>query len=176
MAVIDAVVTDLAKSLWPQMLGGILTPEVVEGGYFQVGEGGWEVDPLTSLRIPRDPAANVTLENLDIVEDLARGAGSKRYNVGETLGYFQKTLAVGKIAYQAPNIMVVTCTLLTSEYNAKDDGPRVYDMGGPYGNPEIWEIGVFDTGGNMVAYGTFDKQIKTIAAQKENVVRIVFGA
>lgn len=180
MAVIDAVVTDYAKSLWPRMLGGIMTPDVVEGGYFQVGEGGWEVDPLTSLRVPRDPAAHVDKIRLDIDEDQYRSAGTKRYDVGETLGYFQKTLLAGKVTWSvtSPKVMRVTCTLDTFEYNQKNDGTLIYDVGGGTEllNPEFWEIGVFDTGGHMVAYGTFDKQIKTVLAAKNNVVRIMFGA
>lgn len=176
MAVIDAVVTDLAKNIWPKMLGGLLSLETVDSGYFKVGEGGWVLDPLTSLRIPRSPAAHVAEVDLDIIVDASRGAGSKRYDVGENLGYFQKALTPSDVTFEAPNIMKVSCTLLTSEYNAKDDGVLIYDVGGPYGSPEIWEIGIFDSGDNMVAYGTFDKQTKVISSPITNVVRIVFGA
>jgi len=177
MAVIDAVVMDTAKTIWPKMIGGSHLKSLETISYFRVGEGGWQTNPSTLLREPRDPAAHVAELDLDIIVDASRTpVGTKRYNVGENLGWFQKALLPSDITFEAPNILKVTCVLLATEYNTKwPDGTLVYNVGGPYGNPEIWEIGVYDTDDNLVAYGTFDKQIKTATAGKTNIVKIVFG-
>lgn len=177
MAVLDAIVLDRAKSYWPQMIGGSHLRAFETISYFKVGEGGWQVNPSTLLREPRDPLADIahTFLTLDIIKDPSRYPGFRRYDVGENLGSFQKALTPSDITYEAPNILKVSCTLLTSEYNAKDDGVLAYDVGGPYTSPEIWEIGIFDSGDEMVAYGTFDKQTKVITSPLTNIVRIVFG-
>jgi hypothetical protein len=65
--------------------------------------------------------------------------------------------------------------LLNAEYNLETDGTLVYDVGGPYGLPEIWEIGLFDQNNDMILYGTFSKETKDATKQIENICRIIAG-
>ena len=51
MPVIPAVVTNLARTRWPQMIGGLIPLALVS--YFKVGEGGWFFNPVTLQREPR---------------------------------------------------------------------------------------------------------------------------
>lgn len=170
MAVIPAVVTNKARELWPQMFGGLLPFEQVFK--FRIGEGGWVYDPLLLTNVPRPP--DPSFLDLDIALDLTRPPIDKRYNVGDSLGYFEKSLVLLDFLYEAPSTLKTSCLLTFVEYNAKDDGVLVYDAGGPYGPPQIYEIGLFDQSNNMLAYGTFPLEVKTGANQIENVIRISF--
>jgi len=159
MAVIVAVVTDEARARWPQMFGGLLAFKDISD--FKVGEGGW-YNPGTS-RERRVPDSALT--NLDVIVDLSRAPVDKRYVVpGETFSWFSKSLVPGDFAYVAPRTLEVSCLLDFGDYN--DDGSG--------NNPEIWEIGLFDADGVMVAYGTVPEEIKDASKQIVNVVRIVF--
>lgn len=169
MAVIPALVTPQARDEWPKMFGGIVDFKKI--AKFRIGEGGWIYNPLPAAREPRIP--DQTLTNLDIIQDPSRLPINKRYDVGENLGYFEKNLIITDFSFE-PRTLKVSCFLLNTEYNAKNAGTLIYDVGGPYTSPELWEIGLFDENNLMVAYGTFPKQIKTGANFLENVVRITF--
>ena len=170
MPVIPAVVTNLARANWPQMLGGLITFQQIS--YFRVGEGGWFFNGLTLQREPRTP--DPTLTDIDIKLDPARPLLSKRYNVGENFGYYQKALLGSDFFFEGPTTLRVSCLLDNPEYNLENAGTLIYDVGGPYVSPEIWEIGLFDAANIMVAYGTFPKETKDASKQIENIVRIVF--
>lgn len=170
MAVIPAVVTAQARERWPKMFGGLLAFKQITK--FRIGEGGWFYNPLPAAREPRVP--DPTLTYLDIVQDQIRLPIDKRYNVGENLGYFEKNLVPSDFSFESPTSLKVSCLLLNTEYNAKNAGTLVYDVGGPYTSPEMWELALFDADDVMVAYGTFPKQIKTGANPIENIMRITF--
>lgn len=170
MAVIPAVVTAQARERWPKMFGGLLPFKLITK--FRIGEGGWIFNPLPAVREPRVP--DPTLTYLDIIQDQIRLPLSKRYNVGENLGYFEKNLVPSDFSFESPTSLKVSCLLLNTEYNAKNDGTLIYDVGGPYTSPEMWELALFDADDVMVAYGTFPKQTKTGANPIENIVRITF--
>jgi hypothetical protein len=170
MAVIPAVVTDLARARWPQMFGGLLPFKTIVK--FRIGEGGWIFNLLTLQREPRAP--DPTLTTLDIITDQIRFPLNKRYNVGETFGYFEKLMVLTDFSFEAPTTLKSSCLLTFTEYNFENDGTLIYDMGGPYVSPEMWEIGLFDQDDVMIAYGTFPKQTKTGANQDENIVRVTF--
>jgi len=171
MAIINAVVTNLARAQWPQMFGG-LTP-FSQVSYFRYGEGGW-VDPGSGA-VRRDPPDR-TFNDLDIIKDLGRSAPNKRYNVGVNLGYFQKALTPSDLVFEGPTTLRVRTFLDFGEYNNKNSigATLIYDVGGPYTSPEIWEIGIYDAADNLVAYGTVPKETKDNTKQIENDVRIVF--
>jgi hypothetical protein len=172
MAIIPAVVTDLARQRWPKMQGGLLAHTKID--YFKVGEGGWFYNSLTAQREPRTP--DPTLTDLDIILDLGRAPGSERYDVGENLGYFQKSLVPTDFFYEIDYILRTATLLDFPEYNAKDDGTLIYDIGSPYTSPEIWELGLFDEDDVMVVYCTFVKEIKESGKQIENIPRLIYGS
>jgi hypothetical protein len=152
------------------MFGGLLPfRQIVK---FKIGEGGWVFDPLLLVNVPRAPDPGLT--DLDIVMDTARILPDKRYNVGDSLGYFEKSMVLLDFVYEFPSTLKSSCLLTFIEYNTKDAGTLVYDAGGPYGPPQIYEIGMFDQNNVMVAYGTFPLEVKTGANQIENIIRISF--
>jgi hypothetical protein len=163
--------TNKAREVWPKMFGGLLPFQLVS--YFRVGEGGW-FDP-GSGRIPRVPPDR-TFTDLDIVLDAGRAGPSKRYDVAENFGYFQKTILPSDFVFEGPTTLRVRCFLDFGEYNTKNaaGATLIYNVGGPYVAPEIWELGLYDAGGNLLAYGTIPKETKDGTKQIENDVRIVF--
>ena len=170
MSVVNAVVCDKARETWPQMFGGLTLFRPIS--YFRVGEGGW-IDPGAGRerRIP-----DRTFTNLDLALDPGRAIIDRRYDGLESFGYFQKALVPGDFVFEGPTTLKVRCFLDFGEYNTKNAAGTtlIYNVGGLGVSPEIWELGLFDTNNNMVAYGTFPKQIKDGTKQIENGVRIVF--
>lgn len=171
MALINSVVTDRAREVWPKMFGGLLTFRPIS--YFRVAEGGWN-DP-GSGRVRRDPPDR-TFTDMDIVLDAGRAGPSKRYNVAENFGYFQKTLVASDFVFEGPTTLRVRCFLDFGEYNTKNaaGATLIYDVGGPYLSPEIWELGLYDSNNNLVAYGTIPKETKDGTKQIVNDCRIVW--
>lgn len=171
MALVNAVITDKARELAPKMYGSLISFMPVS--YFRVGEGGW-VDPGGG-RVRRDPPDR-TLLDLDIVTDAGRALPDKRYNVGENAGYFQKAITPADLVFEGPSTLRVRCFLDFGEYNTENaaGATLIYNVGGPYLSPEIWEIGVYDTGNNLLAYGTIPKETKDVTKQIENVVRMIW--
>lgn len=105
---------------------------------FKIGEGGW-VSALGE-QVRREPEPSMS--DLDCIENPERypGAASERY-------YFQKN--IGSMSYVADRKSKAECTILSSEAN--NDG---------VGNPDFWEVALFDSGNNMVVYATIDKLTK----------------
>lgn len=170
MAVVNAVVTNLARQLAPQMWGNLITFEPI--AYFKIGEGGW-YDPGTG-RVPRTP--DPTLTDLDIILDPARSIPSRRYYGFESFGYFQKTFVPGDLVFQGPTTLLMSCLLDYGDYNTKNapGATLIYDVGGDGVSPTMWEMGAFDALGRMIMYGTFPVETKDISRQVENDGRIVF--
>lgn len=166
MALINAVVTDKAREVWPKMLGGLLPYQTVS--YFRIGEGGWMM-PGPVRRTP-----DKTFTNLDLVLDPGRLPIDRRYDTGTSYSYFQKALTPADIVFEAPTTLRIRCFLDFGEYNTKGSGTVVYSYGSLGVSPNLWELGVFDAGGNMLAYGTFPQQTKDSSKQLQNDVRIVF--
>jgi hypothetical protein len=152
------------------MLGGLLTFKQIS--YFKIAEGGWFFNGLTLQREPRTP--DPTLTDLDLILDAGRPMIDKRYNVAENFGYYQKSLVGSDFFFESPTTLRISCLLDNPEYNTENAGTLVYDVGGPYVSPEVWEIGVFDQDNVMVLYGTFPKETKDASKQVENICRLVF--
>lgn len=153
MPEIAAVVSDARRSKLAKELGAMagfspFNPITT----FKVGLGGW-INPGTG-QIPRDPDS--TLSDVDVIEN------PSRYAPVPPTPTFSKALTPADFTYEVPGTLVVRCLLDFGEFN--DDG-----LGG---NPIIWELGLFDSGGTMVAYGTFPGETKTNIKQIENVVRV----
>lgn len=169
MAIFTATATTVGLTKLAKYPGGVIPLDLITS--FKVGEGGW-IDPGTG-RVPRTPDPDLT--DLDIIMDLARLPADKRYNVGEELGYFSKALVPGDFSSPGVGVLRVSCKLLLAEYNLKTDGTLVYVTGAPPASPVIWEIGLFDAGGDMILYGTMTSETKTGLIQIENVCRLVLA-
>jgi hypothetical protein len=159
--VLEAVFTDTGVELLIKGFGSAAYGALAGVDSFKAGEGGYII--AAGGAISRDPSAHVTETDIDIIVDAGRPAGSKRYSTPSTTPYFQKSLVSGDFDYSSTPYptLYVSCILDFGEYN--DDGDGNY--------PEIWEIGLF-SGSDMVAYATFDKQIKSPDVRVVNVVRL----
>lgn len=156
---IVAVVTDIGRQ---RILEGLVTAgtalETIDS--FKVGEGGWI--QTSGGRVPRDPTdptsalnRGPTLTDLDVISN----SGSYPADSQAT---FSKALANPDFAVSGNTTLKVTCFLDFGEFN--NDG---------FGNdPEIYEIGIFNTSGEMVAYGTCPLVTKNVAVSRTFVVRI----
>ena len=127
---------------------------------FKVGEGGWESTPGGVFpRDPTDPGATSTrgpvLTDLDCIEN------PSDYPV-DSRGFFSKALVLVNFAFTGNTTLEVTCFLDFGEFN--DDG---------HGNfPEMYEIGLFNSSAEMVAYGTFPRVEKNPGVQRTFTVKI----
>lgn len=145
-----AVWTDGAKIQAATLVGtGAAIPTITN---FKVGLGGYNSNG--SIRAP-DPS----LTNLDIIQNPARYP--EYASAGYTTKYY--TGVVGSFSNPEANVLRVPCLLLVSDYNS--DG---------VGFPLIREIGLFDTLGTMVAYGTFGGIRKNPSKQVAFNVDLVF--
>jgi hypothetical protein len=155
---LDAIVTDAGRLalLSDGLKDGALAPLAS----FKVGEGGW-VNTLAgkTRRDPTDPgpAANrgPTLTTLDVLANPADYPADSQAT-------FSKALVPGDVVISGNTTLTVTCALTALEFN--DDG---------FGNnPEIYEVGVFDSGGVMILYGTCPVVVKTPAGPKTFVMTL----
>lgn len=155
---IEAVVTDIGRQRLMEGWGQVTTLEDIDS--FKVGEGGWEDTP--GGRVPRDPTDTGSgddrgpkLVDLDCL--------TNTYPL-DSKGYFSKALAGVDITVTGTpgTTLEATCFLDFSEFN--DDGNG--------NDPEMYEIGLFNTSGEMVAYGTFPLVTKNVGVQRTFKVRI----
>lgn len=155
---IEAVVTDIGRQRLMEGWGQTTALDFIV--QFKVGEGGWEDTP--GGRVPRDPtdegpSANrgPTLTDLDCL------VNPSDYPV-DSRGNFPKALALIDFAFTGNTTLAATCFLDFAEFN--DDG---------HGNfPEMYEIGLFNVSGEMVAYGTFPRVEKNPGVQRTFLVKI----
>jgi hypothetical protein len=156
---IPGVVTDLGREKWAKTVGGINPLRITKG--FKVGEGGW-IDPGTG-RVPRTP--DPTLLDLDVKVHPAwyPPPHDSYYPAAAPPPDYGKAFIATDVSFVAPLTLRLRCRLDATEY--LDDG-----HGFP---PEIWELGVFDEDGDMVAYFTFPMQVK-VNLVLENYVNITF--
>lgn len=151
---IVAVVTDIGRQRlmegWGQTTAlGFITE-------FQVGEGGWENTP--GGQVPRDPTdpgpANdrgPTLVELDC------DANPSDYPVTSRDTY-TKALALVDFAFTGNTTLEATCFLNFAEP--------------PATTLELYEIGLFNAAGEMVAYGTFPRVEKNPGVSRTFIVKI----
>ena len=159
MAEIIAVVTDLGRALFPQMLGGLVAFSAVD--HFKIAEGGW-IDPGGG-KVPRLATDARAFTDVDAVLDVSRAVMDQRYPA-DSRAVFQKSFVGGDLTYVPPTTLRCRCFLDFGEFN--NDG---------FGNsPELWELGVFDAAGNLLGYGPMPIEIKDVTKQLENFMRFVF--
>jgi len=155
---IEAVVTDIGRLRLLQGWGQTTPLTYITD--FKVGEGGWESTPAG--QVPRDPTdpgpsnnRGPTLSDLDCIANPSDYPADSR-------GNFTKALAPGDFAFTGNTTMEVTCFLDFAEFN--DDGSGNF--------PEMYEIGLFNSAGSMVAYGTFPVVEKNPGVQRTFTVKI----
>ena len=74
---------------------------------------------------------------------------------GQPFFTFRKTLVAGDVLWDASNGSQISILVDFAEANATQLGL----------SPRFFEVGVFDSDGVMVAYGTLDERLKVLAAQ-----------
>lgn len=155
---IEAVVTDIGRQRLLEGWGQTTALDFITD--FKVGEGGWETTP--GGQVPRDPTdvgpsatRGPTLTDLDCV------INSADYPV-DSRATFSKALALVDFAFTGNTTLEATCFLDFGEFN--NDG---------YGNfPEMYEIGLFNSSAEMVAYGTFPRVEKNPGVSRTLTVKI----
>lgn len=178
MAIIQAVVTEDALKLWPQVFIGTKALKTIS--HFKIGEGGW-ID-TGSGKVPRTPVSTLrrldnSIQDLDAVVDPTRAAIDQRYipqGTEDSRFVFSKALTASDFTFQAPSSFRVRCFMNNAE--------GALDNGAPAANPEYWEIGLFSDHPDfpgihqlMVAYGTMPREIKTASRSLENIVVVTFS-
>jgi hypothetical protein len=155
MAVILGVPTNIWRAKLPQMFMPGSGVSFAQPSYFKVGMGGW-INP-GSGEVPRAP--DPTLTDLDVIVNPGRYPGLPPNPYSANI-----LLLSGSFVYEAPTTLRSNCVLDFGDYN--DDGTGA--------NPKIWEIGLYDSAGTMIAYGTFPQEVKINTNQVENIVRVTF--
>lgn len=84
-----------------------------------------------------------------------------RDDIDDTTTFFQKSLAAGDVTYTAPTTLEIAILLDFGEGNG--GGSRTY-----------YELGIYDSSGRLVVYGTFAAQVKTAGVQLSDTVRVTF--
>jgi hypothetical protein len=170
----QAVLTETGAAKFAKYPGGI-SGFLRTISFFRLGEGGWIQSGPT--RVPRVP--DPTLTDLDIKLDPGRAAPNRRYDVGESFGYFEKSLLAEDFQFIVPSTLRVFPYITTTEYNYKDDPPPAHLVYSPvpaHVSPHIFEIGLYDLDGDMVIYATVPEEIKDSTRQVENPIRIAYQA
>ena len=142
---VKAVWTDDGRDWLAQYVGNKIVSTGVEG-FFRYGEGGFVgAEPKEPL-----PSQSPTIDAL--------GFGVN------ALFFIQKALAPGDIILPTTNSLEVSCLLDFGEANDRGDATP----------PVFFEIGLFESSGVMVAYGTFPSETKTILTQLLKKVTLQF--
>lgn len=151
---IEAVVTDIGRQRLLEGWGQTTALDFITS--FTVGEGGWETTP--GGQVPRDPTdegplsnRGPTLTDLDAIENPSDYPASSQDT-------YAKALVPGDFAYTGNTVLEATCFLDFAEP--------------PATTLELYEIGLFNVSGEMVAYGTFPLVEKNPGVQRTFTVKI----
>jgi len=151
---IEGVVTDIGRQRLMEGWGQTTALDFITE--FQVGEGGWENTP--GGQVPRDPTdpgpgnnRGPTLVELDC------DANPSDYPV-TSRATFAKALVLVNFAFTGNTTLEVTCFLDFAEP--------------PATTLELYEIGLFNSSGEMVVYGTFPRVEKNPGVQRTFTVKI----
>lgn len=150
----SVVSTNVAAALWGESL--VNGDTMLIPTKFRFGEGGWENVQFVG-QVPRTPSQALT--NVDVVANPSRYPADSRY-------YYEQAFAPGDVTYDIPTRSVI-CRCFVDLGDANDDGNG--------NDPEFWELAVYDSANNMIAYSTFDKITKDNTLQIERFVTIRFG-
>ncbi len=117
---------------------GMSAPDIVE---FRIGEGGWET--VNAAQVPKTP--DPTRTTLD-----CQGPDAATWAALESDFVFSVSLTPGVDVTRSGSVITAVARLEVGDAN--NDG---------HGNaPEFWEAGLFLADGTMLAYSTFNRQIK----------------
>lgn len=149
-AFITGVITDAGRAALAKGFGyvGGFYPNPTYAFKFKIGVQGYVQTNLGKIPKTPDPA----LTDLE-----STGLNAANYR-------FEKNFSQADVVFLSPSTIQFRCRLVATEAN--DDGAGNF--------PGFFEIGVFDTNGVMVAYGTFDEQTKNSAKILTNYVQVVF--
>lgn len=134
-------------------VGTAFLSEVTAGQYIRLD------DDLVWAQVLSVTNDNNLVLSLGYTGSTGSGAGSKSALV---LFTFEKAYVGTDLTFEEAGRMSAVAFLDFLDGN--DDG-----FGG---SPEFFEIGVFDAAGNMIAYGTYPGEVKTIGIQFNKIVRI----
>jgi len=151
---IVAVITDIGRQRL--MEGWGQTTTLTDITSFKVGEGGWESTPGGNVpRDPTDPGAGnnrgPVLTDLDCIENPSDYPVTSR-------GTYSKALTGTDFAYSGNTTLEVTCFLDSLEP--------------PATTLDLYEIGLFNSASEMVAYGTFPLVDKSPGVSRTFTVKI----
>jgi hypothetical protein len=146
----QGISTDVYRAYLAEIAGTAVSGviEDLEFSFFRFGEGGWETDPETGLRVPSTPDAART----DIV-----ATGPAEFGGNELLR-FEGSLTASAVNQAGLGIVTVSCVIPPFEPTVDEQGlleppiPRFYELG-------IFN-GVSGVDERMVAYLTFDERLK----------------
>lgn len=161
---VRAIITDVGRNWLARYAARVLTgpPIDVSTGFykFRIGVRGF-LDLGGGLKVPKEPLPNrTTIESDDPPPAFAfeKLFTADKVKVGKIVaGEFVEDLAAG-------TVLQLSSVLDFGEAN--DDGG-----GFP---PHFFEIGVYDSTGVLVLYGTFPDEVKISAIQIVNLIRVRF--
>ena len=139
------VFTDLYRKKYAQIAEDGNALNGLKLEYFQIGEAG-----LFAGENP--PPPDPTFSALVATVELPSSDSSHRF--------YQKSLLSGDVSV-AGDVLTVVCELQSAEGN---DTPDLH----------YFELGIFDEDDDMIAYCTFDDQLKDSNKSLKNTVNIVF--
>ncbi len=139
----QAVFTDLYRTKYGNLAKGSVTSPDLILEKFNVGERGFvEIPPASGNRFPLTPDPSFT----DIVSD----------NVTANKFAANEPIINSNISHDGSGTVTIVCKLASNE--AELDGEGIINGGGS--DSHLFEIGIFDTDGDMMVYGTYDEEIK----------------
>lgn len=160
MAVVDVrgVPTQAGKELLAQLFQG--TASTLGLATYKIGEGGF-VAQTGGTTVPQDP------DNT--------GSGYSTFTDIESQGFGTNGLYFIQKAFVSsnPDLVINPATPFTLEINMFLDFGEANDQGDG-SSPELFEVGVFDNNGVMLAYGTFPRVEKDISKTFTAVMKVTF--
>ena len=147
----QGIYTDAYRAKLAQVASGSVNDAgkaLLDLSTFAVGEGGWTL--MGSNKVPVTPTgAETDLEaNVDPGDSCATGNERLR---------FEKAIGGANISDNGAGVLTIVCILDATE-TGLDSNSKL--SGNCAGDPELFEIGLFDENGDMMVYATFDERVK----------------
>lgn len=136
----QGVFTNLYRTKYGHLADdAVVDPTLMLLKFFRVGEAGFvEVPPLSGNRFPKAP--NATFADIE-----ADGITGFRY---------QKDIGAANVTHDGSGTVTVVCKLDLNEVGLDGNGILVPT------DPHLFEVGIFDDNGDMMAYATYDEEVK----------------
>ena len=126
----------------------------VVSNYYSAGEPGTEYDDWGQVLSVTDDE-NLVLSSVYTGASCSANDVRECYKASTPFFTFRKTLAAGDVLWGTATGVDVAVLVDFAEANATQLGVA----------PAFFEVGLFDSDGCMVAYGTFDERTKTVGVQ-----------